>query len=131
MHTLATAKATRDMHAKSDHHKAHDHDAFDPHAWQSLRNATVYVDNMVAALAKADPGNAGAFYRNREAYVANIEALDAEIREIAARLPAGSRTIVTSHDAFPVFRARLRAYLHRAAGAQHRVGGVRTGCPPA
>ena len=93
----------RDMHAKSDHHKAHDHGAFDPHAWQSLRNATVYVDNMVAALAKADPGNAGAFYRNREAYVAKIEALDAEIREIAARLPAGSRTIVTSHDAFRYF----------------------------
>ena len=81
----------------------HDHGAFDPHAWQSLRNAVVYVDNMAAALAKADPDNAGTFYRNRAAYVAEIEALDAEIRGMFAALPAGSRTIVTSHDAFQYF----------------------------
>ena len=54
-------------------------------------------------LAKADPGNAGVFYRNREAYVAEIEALDSEIREILGKLPAGSRTVVTSHDAFRYF----------------------------
>ena len=97
-----------DKHAKDDDHKGHDHEghdhgAFDPHAWQSLRNAMVYVDNITAALAKADPENAGAFRRNRDAYAAEIQALDSEIREIVARLPAGSRTVVTSHDAFQYF----------------------------
>ena len=92
-----------DKHAESGHHDGHDHGAFDPHGWQSLRNAAVYAGNIAAALAKADPGNAGAFHRNREAYVAEIEALDAEIRRIVAGLPAASRTVVTSHDAFQYF----------------------------
>ena len=77
--------------------------AFDPHAWQSLGNAVAYVDNITSALAQADPVNAAYFRRNRAAYVAEIETLDAEIREIVASLPADCRTVVTSHDAFQYF----------------------------
>ena len=87
----------------SDGHDDHDHGAFDPHAWQSLRHTVVYADNITAALAKADPDNASTFYRNRAAYVAEMEALDAEIRGMFAELPPSSRTIVTSHDAFQYF----------------------------
>ncbi len=103
-----------DKHAKHDEHEAHaehgssdahhhDHGAFDPHAWQSLRLAVAYVDNITAALAQADPANATDFYQNRAAYVAEIEALDAEIRKTLARLPTERRTVVTSHDAFQYF----------------------------
>ena len=95
--------AGHDEHAGGDGHGGHDHGVFDPHAWQSLRNAVVYVDNIAAALSGADPKNAGVFYRNRADYVAEIVALDAEIREIVAGLPAASRTVVTSHDAFRYF----------------------------
>ncbi len=91
-----------DEHAEA-HHDHHDHGAFDPHAWQSLRNAVTYVDNITAALAQADPANAADFYQNRAAYVAEIEALDAEIHEIVAGLPADRRIVVTSHDAFQYF----------------------------
>ena len=90
-------------HEEAGAHDHHDHGAFDPHAWQSLTNAVIYVDNITAALAKADPENAGTFYQNRKAYVAEIKALDAEIREIVASLPTGRRTVVTSHDAFQYF----------------------------
>ena len=93
--------AEDDVHAAHDH--GHDHGASDPHAWQSLRNAMVYVENIAEALAKADPGHAGAFHRNREAYVDDLEALDSEIRMIVAGLPADRRTVVTSHDAFRYF----------------------------
>ena len=79
------------------------HGTFDPHAWQSLANAVIYVDNITAVLATADPANASTYYRNRETYVAEIKALDAEIREIAAGLPEDGRTVVTSHDAFGYF----------------------------
>ncbi|MDE0334626.1 MAG: zinc ABC transporter substrate-binding protein [Defluviicoccus sp.] len=92
-----------DEHAEGGDHDGHDHGAFDPHGWQSLRNAAVYADNIAAALAEADPANAAAFQRNREAYAAEIEALDSEIRKIVAGLPAASRTVVTSHDAFQYF----------------------------
>ena len=102
--------ATHDHDHDHDHeahaeagHDHHHHGAFDPHTWQSLGNAVTYVDNITAALAQADPANAADFYQNHAAYVAEIEALDAEIREIVASLPADRRTIVTSHDAFQYF----------------------------
>ncbi len=94
-------------HDHEDHaetgHDHHHHGAFDPHAWQSLGNAVFYVNNITAALAQSDPANAADFYQNRAAYVAEIEALDAEIREMVASLPANRRTVVTSHDAFQYF----------------------------
>ena len=95
-----------DKHAGGGDHHGHDHGAFDPHAWQNVRNATVYAHNIAAALAKADPAKAGVFDRNRAAYLDKLEALDAEIDRIVARLPAGRRTIVTSHDAFQYFGRR-------------------------
>ena len=92
-----------DDHAEHKGDDHHDHGAFDPHTWQSLTNAVVYADNIAAALSKADPGNASVYFENRAAYVAEIEALDAEIREMLVLLPKSSRTIVTSHDAFQYF----------------------------
>ena len=91
--------AAKDDHADEDDH-AHHHGAFDPHAWQDLVSAVIYVDNITAALAKTDPANASTYYGNRATYVAEIEALDAEIRKTFAGLPEDRRTVVTPHDAF-------------------------------
>ena len=107
------AHAEAAMHGHDDDHEDeahaeegdddHHHGAFDPHAWQSLGNAVAYIDNITAALAQSDPANAADFYQSRAAYVAEIEALDAEIREIVAALSADRRIVVTSHDAFQYF----------------------------
>ena len=102
MHAFA-GEADHDSHVESDDHEGHGHGAFDPHAWQSLRNATVYVDSIAAAFAKVDPGHADVFYRNRAAYVDELEVLHSEISRIVAKFPENSRTIVTSHDAFRYF----------------------------
>ena len=69
-----------------------------------LKNAVIYVDNITAALAKADPVNAAAFYGNRETYLAEIEATR-QIRAMLAKLPENKRIVVTSHDAFGYFAA--------------------------
>lgn len=92
-------------HADDDHdyHHDHDHGAFDPHSWQSLANAIVYVNNIAIALAEADPENAADYFRNRADYIAEIKALDAEIREIVEAIPAERRIVVTSHNAFQYF----------------------------
>jgi len=100
------AKDHGQKHKTDDHaHKGehHHHGAFDPHAWQSLKNAVIYVNNVTAALVKAAPENAKIFRQNRDRYVAEINALDKEIREIIGKLPKERRTIVTSHDAFQYF----------------------------
>ena len=95
-----------DQHSKDKHHDDHvdhDHGAFDPHAWQSLANAMVYINNITAALAQIDPDNAVKFYKNRAAYIVEVKELDEQIREMVARLPKNRRTVVTSHDAFLYF----------------------------
>ena len=94
-----------DEHAKDKHddHAHHDHGEFDPHAWQSLANAIIYVNNITAALAQIAPANATTFYQNRAAYIAEIKALDAQIHQMVAGLPEDRRTVVTSHDAFQYF----------------------------
>ena len=84
-------------------HAHHHHGAFDPHAWQSIDNALVYVGNITAALTAADADNAAAFEANSAAYVAELTALHAEIDALMAALPEGERTVVTAHDAFGYF----------------------------
>lgn len=83
-----------------DDHAGHDHGAFDPHAWQSIENAMIYVDNITEGLAKTDPENASIYYANRAEYVAELEALEAEVDAMIESIPAERRKIVTSHDAF-------------------------------
>lgn len=72
----------------------------DPHAWNSLPNGLIYVENVAEALAAADPANAAAYRANAAAYAAEIEALHAEATAAFAELPAERRTVVTAHDAF-------------------------------
>lgn len=72
----------------------------DPHAWNALLNGVVYVRNIEAALALAAPEHADAFAANATAYIAELEALDAETKARLADLAANRRTVVTAHDAF-------------------------------
>src|SRR5690606_15960860 len=81
------------------------HGAWDPHAWQSLRNARIYVENIAAGLSAADPARAEAYRAKAAAYLAEIDALDGWVRQTLAALPEGRRTIVTSHEALGYFAA--------------------------
>ncbi|MEM9602445.1 MAG: zinc ABC transporter substrate-binding protein [Pseudomonadota bacterium] len=90
-------------HDGHDDHHGHDHGEFDPHAWLSPTLAVTYVDNITAALAKAAPEHAGDFYQNRANYVAELDAVKAEMTALLADLPEDRRTVVTSHDAFGYF----------------------------
>jgi zinc/manganese transport system substrate-binding protein len=75
----------------------------DPHAWQSLPNAKMMVETIEKALAAADPADAAAFSANAKTYVAELDAVDAEIRAGIARIPQERRKIITTHDAFGYF----------------------------
>lgn len=72
----------------------------DPHAWQNLANAEIYVQNIAKALSQADPGHAEQYATRRDAYLGEIRALLAEARAGLGQLPQAQRTIITSHDAF-------------------------------
>ena len=72
----------------------------DPHAWQSLSNAEVYVRNITQALSDADPAHAKDYAARQDAYLARLHALLKEVNARFASLPASQRKVVTSHDAF-------------------------------
>lgn len=86
-------------HEHDEHHHAHHHGDIDPHAWQSLRQATVYVDNIEKALSAIDPKNANAYKANASAYKQKMTALDEKFKPLFATLPKHRRHLVTSHEA--------------------------------
>jgi zinc/manganese transport system substrate-binding protein len=92
-------------HEAEDHaeHAAHDHGEFDPHAWQDLANARIYVSNIASALAKADPGNDSVYTLAAADYEAQLAALDQDVRAMLESVPQERRKVVTSHDAFGYF----------------------------
>ena len=75
----------------------------DPHAWQSVANAKIYVTNIRDALSAADPAEAEIFRANAQGYLAKLDALDREVREAVARIPPGRRKVISTHDAFGYF----------------------------
>jgi zinc/manganese transport system substrate-binding protein len=81
----------------------HGHGDVDPHAWQSVPNAKIYVANVRDALAAADPAGKAAYEGNAVAYLAKLDALDTEVRAMVAKIPADRRKIITTHDAFGYF----------------------------
>ncbi len=79
-----------------------------PHAWMSPVNVQIYVDNMVTAFSKLDPENAAVFEANGDAYKAELQGVQDEMKASLAGLPENQRALVTCEGAF--------SYLARDAG---------------
>jgi zinc/manganese transport system substrate-binding protein len=83
---------------------ADEHDSgFDPHWWHDPRNAEAAVREIERQLAAADPGKRAVYERNADAYLAELEALDAGIAKCMSTVPPAKRKLVTDHDAFGYF----------------------------
>jgi zinc/manganese transport system substrate-binding protein len=75
----------------------------DPHAWQSIANAKIYVANIRDGLIAADPGGEAAYRANAEHYLGKLDALEKEVLAEIAKIPPARRQIITTHDAFGYF----------------------------
>lgn len=84
------------------------HEETDPHAWQNPDNVVLYVRNISAALSKADPAGSALYHANTDAYVKELQTLDAWAKEQFASIPAAKRKVITSHDAFGYFAAHYQ-----------------------
>ena len=89
----------KDAKAKASAHKH----VTDPHAWQNVANAKLYVANIRDALTAADSANASKYAANAEAYLSKLDALQMEVKSAVDRIPVKNRRIITSHDAFGYF----------------------------
>jgi zinc/manganese transport system substrate-binding protein len=105
------AEGEKHDHAGGEHEHGHDHGhaghhhhgEFDPHAWQSVPNAEIYVKNIAEALCTADAEGCDTFKANAETYGGELRKLDEEIKASINAIPENKRTIITSHDAFGYF----------------------------
>lgn len=79
--------------------------AADPHAWQSVPNANIYVTDIANALAAADPDKAEFFRTAAKAYLEKLDALDREVREAIGKIPPERRRVISTHNAFGYFAA--------------------------
>jgi zinc/manganese transport system substrate-binding protein len=81
----------------------HDHAVSDPHAWQSVANAKIYVGNIRDGLIAVDAAEKKIFDANAAAYLGRLDALDDEIRSAIAAIPPSRRKVITTHSAFGYF----------------------------
>jgi len=113
---LEMAKEGHDHAEGEAHDHSHDHGAIDPHAWQSIDNAKIYVSNIAAALIAADPAGEEVYSTNALAYIAKLSGLNVEIQAAMVGLPENRRSVVTSHDAFGYFAAAYGMTFHAPEG---------------
>lgn len=90
-------------HEEASHDHGHDHGAIDPHAFQSIANAKIYVANIADAYCAADAAHCDAFKANAAAYTAKLTEMETKVKAAIAEIPPEKRVVISSHDAFGYF----------------------------
>ena len=80
-----------------------------PHIWLDPQLACHGVTNVLKALQRLDPAHAGGYAANAAQYVAQLEKLDAVLKQSLG--PIKGASIVTYHDAFPYFARRYGLHI--------------------
>lgn len=81
--------------------------ATDPHFWTDPTQMTSVVDGVTEALLEEIPTlDAAELQANAATYTAELEALDAEMADAFAAIPAEQRKLVTNHHVFGYLAAR-------------------------
>ena len=111
-----------------DHDHDHDHGRADPHAWQSVANAKIYVANIRDALIAADPDGKATYEANAQKFLDGIAEMETKVKEAIAKLPPERRKIITTHDAFGYFAAAYGLEVIAPEGVEHRKRGISQGC---
>jgi zinc transport system substrate-binding protein len=93
------------MMEMEEHHDDEDegerHQGGDPHIWLSPQNAKLMVGNICSGLIQVDPQNEAYYIRNRDEYLAKLNALDKDIQEGLSGLKY--RRFIVFHPAWGYF----------------------------
>ncbi len=83
-----------------DEHEGHAHEEaeYDEHIWTSPENAVLMINAITDALCEADSKNADIYKQNAVAYIAKLQELDSEIREI---VDSAKHKLLVFGDRFP------------------------------
>jgi ABC-type Zn uptake system ZnuABC Zn-binding protein ZnuA len=84
----------------------HAHGSGNPHYWLDPKNAETITANILEALARLDPANAGAYEANRGAFLTR---LNGKLAEWESKLSAlRTMPMVAYHNSWPYFARRFR-----------------------
>ncbi|MFL5187322.1 MAG: metal ABC transporter substrate-binding protein [Microvirga sp.] len=103
---VEAAKGVKPLKGEEEGHRHghdHGHGGSDPHAWQSIGNAKIYVANIRDALIAADEAGKATYQANAASYLKRLDEVEAEVKGLVAKIPPERRRIITSHDAFRYF----------------------------
>jgi manganese/zinc/iron transport system substrate-binding protein len=78
----------------------------DPHVWFDVPAWRRVVERIRDAMIEARPADREAFTANADRFLAELEALDQEVRQELAQVPEARRVLITAHDAFGYFGRR-------------------------
>lgn len=102
--------------------------AGNPHLWLDVGLAILYVERIRDSLIQVDPPGAQQYAANSDRYVAQLRALDGEIRETIASIPPQRRKLVTFHDSFAYLARRyglaVVAYVVKSPGREPSAAAV-------
>lgn len=102
-----TVKEGEAVEQEGEHEHEHEHEhEIDPHFWLDPNLAIRYVENIRDGLSQADPQGATVYAAHAAAYIAQLQELDAWIREQVAQIPPERRLLVTNHESFGYFADR-------------------------
>lgn len=83
-----------------------EHEAGDPHMWLDPNLVITYVENIRDGLSQADPAGAEMYKTNAEAYISQLNELDAWIKTQVQSIPTERRLLVTNHESMGYFAER-------------------------
>ncbi|CAJ1315414.1 metal ABC transporter substrate-binding protein [Paenibacillus sp. PK4536] len=78
--------------------EGHDHGSLDPHVWLSPLQAQTEVRNIETALTTLDPDHTADYKKNADAYIAELQKLDAEYKASLSKVKR--KDFITQHAAF-------------------------------
>jgi zinc/manganese transport system substrate-binding protein len=113
------------MHEHAHHEDSHhghghaDHSSLkgvDPHAWTSLKQARVYIENIASMLARERSAHKEEFEARAQDYLLKLDALDKEAMERLSAIPKSERNIVVPHNSFAYMARDYNLSIHSLSG---------------
>lgn len=86
---------------EEEHHHSHNHGSADPHVWSSPRNLKIMVENIEAALSKADTESRNYYHENAARLQAHIDSIDMAVKSVTDTLSC--RTFIVWHPSLSYF----------------------------
>ncbi len=93
-----------------------DRQGMDPHAWQNIGNARVYIKNIAKALSRADTANEKIYSRNELGLRNELNDLERWASDQFAAIPESRRKMVSTHDALSYFAQTYRIKYYTPVG---------------